>query len=243
MWIDCAGRGGPTTVLISGLWGTHADWKAQIGSWRTHGRVCVYDRPGVGFSPGRAGTKRVDAGLHAVELRALLRAAGERGPFLLVGHSYGGLVARSVLRQTPALVAGLELLDAVPPGIQALYAGYGHTRDEGGAVIDIDVSSAATAYQAPLPGLPLAVVSAGHPITWAPGWVAGLWTREQNKAAHGSANSLRLVALDGLHQLQVYAPVVTLRSVETLRTAVRRHLPLPRCPGSWAAIRAQCLPR
>jgi pimeloyl-ACP methyl ester carboxylesterase len=129
----------------------------------------------------------VHAGVHAGELRALLRAAGERGPFLLVGHSYGGMVARALLAQWPALVAGLVLQDSVPPGVQLRYDDYGRTRAEGGAVVDYDLSSQATAGLAPLAGLPLVVLAAGRPVTWAPDWVRAWWAAEQHRTALASS--------------------------------------------------------
>lgn len=240
MWLDCAGTGGPTVVLVAGIWGTHDDWGRQLPGWRAGGRVCVYDRPGVGLSPARSGSSAVHAGVHAGELRALLRAAGERGPFLLVGHSYGGMVARALLAQWPALVAGLVLQDSVPPGVQLRYDDYGRTRAEGGAVVDYDLSSQATAGLAPLAGLPLVVLAAGRPVTWAPDWVRAWWAAEQHRTALASSNALDLVATAAEHQLQVFAPTATSTSVTVLRRALRGRVALPVCGASWQRLGVTC---
>jgi pimeloyl-ACP methyl ester carboxylesterase len=242
-WIRCAGSGGPTIVLVAGLTGWSRDWTAQVPAWRRAGRVCVYDRPGLGHSPARVGTRNIDSGVHARELRALLAAAGEHGPYLLVGHSYGGLIVRSFLDRYPGEVAGMLLLEAVPPGMSDLYSGYGHTFAEAGTRIDLDASSRATGYLAPLPGLPLVVVTADHPESWAPTWVGRVWTRENDRAAAASRNSLRLVAVNAGHQLQHDSPRLVVASVELLRTTLRRHHLLPTCDSRWRTVRATCTPR
>jgi pimeloyl-ACP methyl ester carboxylesterase len=243
-FIDCEGSGGPTLVLVSGVWGSSTDWAAQVGIWRTRGRVCTYDRPGLGRSPARRGDQSVDSGMHARELHALLRAAGERGPIILVGHSYGGLIARSYLDLYPSEVAGLALLEAVPAGFQDIYPDYGLTlQDTSTSTVDLDRSSVATGGTAPLNGLPLVVLSADHPESSRPASVAALWTAQQDLLARASRNSLRLIAINSYHQLQVYAPRAVVAAVEALRTSVRTHRLLPGCGPQWAAVGATCFPR
>src|SRR3954451_11980836 len=85
-------------------------------------RVCVCDRPGtpVGEKPSRSDpvpqpTTAKDA---VADLHALLSAAGETGPYVLVGHSYGGLVVKLYARSYPKDVAGLVLVDALSEGLQ-----------------------------------------------------------------------------------------------------------------------------
>lgn len=240
MNLDCRGQGGPTLVLTSGVWGTTSDWDRQVDALRQGGRTCTYDRPGLGASPARTGSTDVDAGLHARELRDLLTAAGESGPFLLVGHSYGGLVVRALQRVYPDDVAGLLLLDAVPAGFETVYSGYGTTLEEAGTTIDLPRSTQVIAGTGSLAHLPLVVLSAGTPLTWAPGWAAALWTQQQHATAAASDDSLDLVALGGLHQLQEYAPQLTLTAITTLRNSVRAGTPLPGCGPDWSALSAAC---
>src|SRR5438067_12014369 len=85
-------------------------------------RVCAWDRPGtpVGEKPSRSDpvpqpTTAKDA---IADLHALLSAAGETGPYVLVGHSYGGLVVKLYARTYPKDVAGLVLVDALSEGLQ-----------------------------------------------------------------------------------------------------------------------------
>lgn len=108
--LRCVGQGGPTVVLEAGggnpalLSFPVQDRVARIT------RVCSYDRAGLGWSdPAPDGRSFED---RARELHALLAAAGERGPYVLVGESLGGLVARSFTRLYPDEVAGVVLVDA-----------------------------------------------------------------------------------------------------------------------------------
>lgn len=78
-------------------------------------RSVLIDRPGTGWS-GIASFPRTTAA-EADEMWQVLAAAGERGPFVLVGHSFGGLLAVNMARRAPNRVAALVLLDATPPDV------------------------------------------------------------------------------------------------------------------------------
>ena len=91
--IDCTGIGSPTVVIDAG-WGA---WSASWMSWVPPGvanttRVCTYDRAGMGYS--EAGPLPRNAERFAKELHTLLHQASIPGPYVLVGHSLGGLTAR-----------------------------------------------------------------------------------------------------------------------------------------------------
>ena len=85
-------------------------------------RVCAYDRPGtpVGEKPSRSDPvpQPTTAGDAVADLHALLRAAGEAGPYVLAGQSYGGLVVRLYAMTYPEEVSGLVLVDALSEGLQ-----------------------------------------------------------------------------------------------------------------------------
>lgn len=104
---------GPTVVFESGAFGTAADWaavQAQIGG---RYRSCAYDRAGLGASEPSAAPR--DSESVAAELHALLHAAGERPPFVLVAHSMAPVHAYVFARRWPQETAGLVLVDALPP--------------------------------------------------------------------------------------------------------------------------------
>jgi pimeloyl-ACP methyl ester carboxylesterase len=118
--INCVGTGGPTVVIEAGA----GDWSATWSSWVQPGvagttRVCTYDRAGLGWSD--PGPLPRTAGQFALELHTLLQRAGIPGPYVLVGHSLGGLTVRLFAHAYPADVAGVVLVDAMHPD-QATHA-------------------------------------------------------------------------------------------------------------------------
>jgi pimeloyl-ACP methyl ester carboxylesterase len=124
--LDCSGSGGPTVILDSGGGVPAIGWKfvqAEVAKF-TH--VCSYDRAGYGWSS--SGPKPRTSLQIVKELHALLAAAGEKPPYILVGHSIGGYNVRVYAGQYPAEVAGMVLVDAshedqvqrMPPALRAL---------------------------------------------------------------------------------------------------------------------------
>jgi pimeloyl-ACP methyl ester carboxylesterase len=110
--IRCAGEGRPTVVIDSGLGDTAERWQAMQAQIAAHAHVCIYDRAGYGSS--EPGPIPRDPERAADELRWLLQAADVRGPYVLVGHSLGGVNAQVFAHRYPDQVAGLILLDPPP---------------------------------------------------------------------------------------------------------------------------------
>ncbi len=109
----CTGTGGPTVVLLGGMGETSAAWGLVQPAVTGTTRVCSYDRAGQAWSDSAPGTK--DGVQVATDLHGLLNRAGERGPFVLAGHSVGGTYAMVYAAQYPDEVAGLVLLDSASP--------------------------------------------------------------------------------------------------------------------------------
>jgi pimeloyl-ACP methyl ester carboxylesterase len=142
-------------------------------------RVCAYDRPGtpVGEKPSRSDPvpQPTTAGAAVADLHALLTAAGEAGPYVLVAHSYGGLIGRLYASTYPDDVSGLVLVDALSEALRDAETPEqwatqrklieGDVR-EGVAqypaleMIDVDRSFDQARAAAPLRQLPLVVLSA-----------------------------------------------------------------------------------
>lgn len=191
MYLECRGSGEPTVVLVAGQRGSAEDWSlttegatpdAVFPQLAEHTRVCAYDRPGtpVGteFSRSDPAPQPTTAADMVADLHALLDAAGEPGPYVLVGHSAGGLAARLFATTSPQDVAGLVLVDALSPGLQdaetpeeweiqrmllagdieASLAEYPDLEQ-----VDADASFAQLRAAPPLQPMPLVVISADDP--------------------------------------------------------------------------------
>ncbi len=108
--LDCRGQGGPTVILDSGLGVPAIGWNPVQTEVAKFTRVCSYDRAGYGWS-GASSTPRTSMEI-VKELHALLEAAHEKGPYILVGHSFGGFNVRVYNGQYPGEVVGMVLVDA-----------------------------------------------------------------------------------------------------------------------------------
>lgn len=111
--LHCIGEGTPTVIL-------DAAFPAQVSNWvwvqpqiAKTARVCSYDRAGHGWSD--LGPEPRDAKQQARELKTLLEKANEKGPFVLVGHSLGGLYVREFADMFPDQVAGMVLIEGSHP--------------------------------------------------------------------------------------------------------------------------------
>jgi pimeloyl-ACP methyl ester carboxylesterase len=118
IYLDCRGAGSPTVVLEAGFGSGAAGWGEALDGVAGFTRVCAWDRPGIGRSEARAthsGGETADA------LRAALRGAGERGPFVVVAHSLGGVYARLFAASAPAAgsnaVLAFVMLDTYEPDL------------------------------------------------------------------------------------------------------------------------------
>jgi len=112
--LDVRGAGdGPTIVLEAGMGSFSANWYWVQTELARSIRVVAYDRAGLGWS--ERGSRPRDATTIAVELHTALHRAGIDGPFVLAGHSFGGLLVRAFAAQYPAETVGLVLVDASHP--------------------------------------------------------------------------------------------------------------------------------
>lgn len=109
----CIGQGDVGVLLDAGLGGFSLEWLKVQSDLAAETRVCSYDRAGYGWSdagPYPRTTARI-----VNELHTLLERAGESGPWVLVGHSFGGYTMQMFAKQFAAEVAGLVLVDSSHP--------------------------------------------------------------------------------------------------------------------------------
>ena len=107
----CEGRGSPTVILESGVGDGMTVWRKVQPALAQHHRVCAYDRAGLGLSP--PGSQLRDLNAVTEDLHRLIVRAHLRAPYILVGHSFGGLTQRLFARKNATRAAGLVLVD--PP--------------------------------------------------------------------------------------------------------------------------------
>ena len=108
--LNCTGSGSPTVVLSAGAGDFSTDWALVQPKVAAFTRVCSYDRSSAAWSD--LGPKPRTVYQEIFDLKRLLRAAGERGPYIVVGQSLGGMVARLFAERYPRQTDGVVLVDA-----------------------------------------------------------------------------------------------------------------------------------
>jgi pimeloyl-ACP methyl ester carboxylesterase len=109
----CTGKGKQTIVLSPGGGDFSFGWYLVQQQVQTFARVCSYDRAGYAWSD--PGPQPLTFRQEAYELELALKLSGEKGPYILVGHSLGGLVAETFAEGYPDETAGMVLVDAPGP--------------------------------------------------------------------------------------------------------------------------------
>ena len=105
------GSGSPAVILEAGIAGTSLGWALVQPEIAKFTRVCGYDRAGLGWSDAALSVPSVSDAL--IDLHTLLSRANVPPPYVLVGHSFGGLLVRAYAHRMPEEVAGLILIDPV----------------------------------------------------------------------------------------------------------------------------------
>lgn len=113
MHIVCTGEGSPTVILEAGAGAFSAIWGWIQPVVAQQSRVCAYDRAGFGWS--EPGPEPRDVQQIALELHTLLGKAGVEPPYVMVGHSLGGIYVRVYNARYPGEVLGMALIDATHP--------------------------------------------------------------------------------------------------------------------------------
>ena len=264
LYLECRGAGSPTVILESGAGNNGQNWDTvglPAGSEQTavlpgvaaFTRVCAYDRPGTLLDlDHRSRSDPVpmprDAGDMVADLHALLTAAAIPGPYVLAGHSFGGLVVRLFAATYPDEVVGLVLVDAAHEDYYAQvravltpaqWAAFTQPPEELASDpvferIDVDASAAAmraAAAASPLRPLPLVVLTHGRPWVWPPGSptavLEALWRPLQEKLAALTPDALLIVAAQSGHFIPGDQPELVIAAIRQVVDAVRD-------PSTWA---------
>jgi pimeloyl-ACP methyl ester carboxylesterase len=258
LYLECVGSGRPTVILEAGFGGSSTDWRdvqPQLG--RTT-RTCAYDRAGLGSSVAMPGVH--DADDEVRDLQQLLFSARIAPPYVLVGHSYGGLLTRLYAYEHPRDVAGMVLVDAVgrdmtarqlaiwPPGTNPDLREQAATPVVNG--VDLHSSAQLDDRVRTLGDLPLVVIAAGmHRELFgalAPSLqraLERLWARMQTGLAGLSSDRVLVLARRSDHVVQRLdgQPQVVLLAVRAVVRAVRNQTRVARCAHVFTGPAVRCL--
>jgi pimeloyl-ACP methyl ester carboxylesterase len=220
--LNCVGEGSPTVILESGLGAMSVDWANIQPEVSDTTRVCAYDRAGTGWSepgPGPGDPQQI-----AAELHTLLANAGIDGPYVLVGHSFGGLYVRMYAYQYPNEVEGMVLVDSSHPeqsrrSAQAQAASEASSAEEFRATPETSAQVLLSTQS--LGDKPLSVISAGEQEP--------IWLELQDELAALSSDSVHRVVEGATHESllkdQRDAQVTSMAVLEVVE-AVRNGQPL-----------------
>ena len=113
LYYECSGQGTPTVILESGSGADSSAWSAVKLELTDYTRICTYDRANLGRSDKVPGPRTYHD--MTQDLQVLLEKAKIEEPFILVGHSMGGLLVRIFAYQHPDEIAGIVLVDSAHP--------------------------------------------------------------------------------------------------------------------------------
>ena len=261
LYLECHGSGSPTVVLDGGhrergdFWNVSdpASPKATpvLAGVQQFTRVCTYDRPGTVLGSAPKDFSRSDpvpmprnAAAAVTDLHELLSAAKVPGPYVLVGHSFGGLDILLYALNYPRSVAGIVFVDALPPQLRnqmtpSLWKTYSELNAQPLPGLDykeletMDFSASIDQVQralarTTLPAIPIVVLTKDRPFDLAGREVpAGFgekldaaWRRAQRQLAASIAH-VPLTVVETSHNISIERPDVVIDAIRRVVEAVR----------------------
>jgi pimeloyl-ACP methyl ester carboxylesterase len=209
-----------------------------------HTRVCTYDRAGDGLSDARpASVRPLTGATQARELHTLLKVIGVGPPYVLVGHSYGGMITREFAALFPGQVAGMVLLDASSEPEVAVYdrlhAGPwidGTVQPAPNQTIDIGATVRQLERAPRLGRTPLIVITAGILQDQWLKTVPALEARAQRRLASLSADSIHVLDRGIGHLIPALDPRIVIAATEAVLAATASGHPLAPCPQIFRTV-------
>jgi pimeloyl-ACP methyl ester carboxylesterase len=221
--IERLGHSGTTVVFEAGLGNDSSTWRLIADPVAAFARVVLYDRPGLGESlPMMHKGAPVTADQVATALHKLLAAADIRPPYILVGHSLGGLYVQMFARKYPGDVSGVVLLDsssADAPGElktrAALEPGSAAWLEEEG----VTESNRQITHAGAFPDIPLTVIAATDHGSFFREWEPTLM-RLQRQLSTLAPRSTLIVAQGSGHDIQLDRPGTVIAAIRQMAAHV-----------------------
>jgi pimeloyl-ACP methyl ester carboxylesterase len=242
--IHCAGDGSPVVVFDAGLGMDGSAWNDVLPDVAKITRACAYDRAGMGYS-SRPASRPHTSRMMARELYALLQRAGLRSPYVLVGHSMGGVNVRLLASEHLDEIAGMVLVDATGADQPSRYWSLFPEREMADFRVGLSKLPEGLDYDTYLASLadlqassrslgerPLVVLTRGiedaTPGTSPEQRLRLLqgWQQMQAELPRLSTNAVHVVAEKSHHLIQWDAPQLVVASVRQIVDASRSHRPL-----------------
>jgi dienelactone hydrolase len=235
--MTCQGEGSPTVVLEAGLDTSGDTFATLVDTLAATTRVCWSDRAGVGGSPALA----ADAadpwpGSSADALAAELESRGEAAPYVVLGWSYGGMVAQAFATRHADLTAGLVLEDSSVPEQFTDPAWDDIAWVDGGREVDED-TAVEELSDVDLGDLPVVVLTA-EDLT---GKLRLLWEGYQERLTASSGDAVHARAVGAGHAIHESTPDLVAAAVVDVVEAVRDEAPLGPCAGRYDEVGGRCL--
>ena len=224
LYADVRGSGAPAVVFDAGHGADARSWLLVQPELATEVLTVSYDRAGIARSDPAPGDGPRTSGMDVDDLRALLAALEIPPPYVLVGHSYGGMNVRLFAARFPREVAGLVLVDAVHEdyfaGLRALDPVQADALDELLEAIkprvDFEASRAEMRAAGPLPPVPAVVIARGEmdfPPPEPTAETEALWQKMQRDLASQVPGAELLMAEGSGHDVPFARPEVVIEAV------------------------------
>ena len=241
MHMECSGEGGPTVVLLAGLDTSGDTFTSLAADLAGSGQACWYDRAGTGSSPALPDdAPDPSPGSSATELHDALSTEGIEAPYVVLGWSYGGLVAQAFAATYPDYVAGLVLQDTAvraqftDPTLRENDEGQGVVWSEGGRDVDTEALLTELA-DLDFGDLPVAVLSQDATGPWAQAWYAA-----HDGLARMSSDSVHVVGVGSGHVMHEDVPALVSATVAAMVTALRDGTRLSPCDARFTNPGGSC---
>lgn len=259
VWFQCEGHGSPVVVFMGGLGEEDSSWASVFGDSSDITRSCEYDRYGLGLTGtlGRMAPKPRDAADQVRELGDVLANGRIPKPYILVGHSWGGTLAR-LYAGTHDDVQGVVFVDSSTPDEDAALSSvvppkrageppvYAEIRTDAGTPhplrypenLNWRKSIAEAGKVVSLGERPEIVITAGSSFQRreAARLLFPIWLRLQNRLARLSRDSAHVLAPSSSHFIQTDAPDLVVAAIRAEVNAIREKRQLPTCAAIFRSV-------